>query len=186
MNKQQLLNDLFKPYKQCNLCPLGNLGRTQVVFGKGNPNATLMLIGEAPGKKEDIEGIPFVGPSGKLLIKILENLGIKTEDIYITNIVKCKPPKNRTPLFNEISICKKILLEKQIQIIAPQIICTLGKSALNALILSDFALSKVRGSFLLYKTIPLLPTFHPSYILRKQSELNKFAQDLELAYKKSQ
>lgn len=116
MYKQNLLNELYKPYQQCIACPLGSLGRTNVVFGEGNPDAELMFIGEAPGREEDKQGRPFVGRSGQLLNRILELAGIKRPDIFITNIVKCRPPNNRKPLPLEINICKKILLSNQIKI----------------------------------------------------------------------
>ncbi len=114
--KQLLLEELYAPYKNCLACPLSSLGRTQVVFGRGNADARLLLIGEAPGKDEDFQGKPFVGRSGKLLSKILETLEIdEKNDVYITNIVKCRPPQNRAPLPNESAICTKLLLEKQIR-----------------------------------------------------------------------
>lgn len=185
MKKQQVLTALFEPYKSCNLCPLSALGRAQVVFGYGNADAKFMIIGEAPGAQEDTKGIPFVGRSGKFLTKTLESLGIKREDIYISNVVKCRPPNNRPPALNEISTCKKILLEKEIEIVAPKIICTVGMSALNALIPTKQPLGLLRGKLLYYKNILIFPTFHPAYILRNNKELEKFINDLKEAYQKS-
>ena len=182
--KQQLLEKLYEPYKACMLCPLALQGRTQVVFGHGNPNAKLMLIGEAPGKEEDENGLPFVGRSGKLLTATLNALAIKRNDLFITNIVKCRPPNNRAPLSNEIAICKKILLEKQIKIIQPKVICTLGACATFALIEHTASISKIRGQEFNYQGSLLIPTFHPAYILRNQKILPLLAQDLEKAFKK--
>lgn len=180
--KQTLLDNLYAPYKNCLLCPLGSLGRTQVVFGSGNPDARLLLIGEGPGKNEDLEGLPFVGRSGKLLTQTLNALNIAREDLYITNIVKCRPPNNRAPLPNEVSMCKKILLEKQIKIIRPKVICTLGSSAVNALFSEKHSISKVRGTKMNYEGVILIPTYHPAYLLRNPRELSSFAQDLEKAF----
>ena len=180
--KQLLLDSLFAPYKNCTLCPLSTQGRTTVVFGEGNPNANLMLIGEGPGKEEDKQGRPFVGRSGKFLTKILTSLGISRKEIYIANIVKCRPPKNRAPLLSELSICKKILLEKQIKIIQPKIICSLGAYATNALLNQKIAITKIRGTTQLYQGVQFLPTFHPAYVLRNTKELQKLTLDLETAF----
>ncbi len=183
--KQQLLDDLYAPYKNCALCPLAGLGRKNVVFGRGNPDAKLLFIGEGPGRDEDEQGKPFIGRSGKLLSKTLDTLGIDESEIYITNIVKCRPPNNRAPLPNESSICTKLLLEKQIQIINPVIICTLGASALQSLLGQPMSISKARGLLHEYKNFKLFPTFHPAYILRNSTKLKEFAQDLQAANKLS-
>lgn len=182
-HKQQLLNQLYEPYKACSMCPLAKLGRTNVVFGEGNPDARLMLIGEAPGHDEDIQGRPFIGRSGMLLTKALEALGICRQDLYIANIIKCRPPNNRAPLPQEISICKKLLLDKQINIIRPQIICTLGSSAINALLNEKLSITKIRGKQYHYQDITIIPTFHPAYVLRNRKELQKMMKDLQTASK---
>lgn len=179
--KQELLSALYAPYKNCNLCPLAKTGRGNVVFGRGNPDASLLLIGEAPGRDEDIQGLPFVGRSGKLLEKTLETLGIDKNSIYITNIVKCRPPQNRTPLPNEIKICTEFLLKKQIEIIRPKIICTLGSSALNSLTKAPKKITKIRGIAQPYNDIFILPTYHPAYILRNSTQLIFFTEDLKKA-----
>ncbi|MCF7900137.1 uracil-DNA glycosylase [Candidatus Babeliales bacterium] len=188
MNKKQekelLLSALYAPYQKCTLCPLGSLGRKKIVFGSGNPDATILLIGEGPGKEEDEQGLPFVGRSGKLLTKILLSIGIQRQDVYISNIVKCRPPSNRAPLQNEISICKKLLLEKQIEIIKPQVICTLGSVALNALLEQKTPLSTMRGLFTIYQNIPVLPTYHPAYILRNSKKAPLLIEDLQKAFQK--
>ena len=178
--KQMLLDTLYTPYHQCQACPLGSLGRTHVVFGQGNPDASLMIIGEGPGRDEDLQGLPFVGRSGQLLNQILDAIDIKREDVFITNIVKCRPPANRQPLPNEMDICKKLLLMDQIKIIKPTVICTLGASALIGLLDHPVKITQVRGQKLSFGTTLLIPTYHPAYILRNPKELTQFAQDLTL------
>lgn len=180
--KQQLLNQLYAPYIKCIMCPLGMLGRTNVVFGQGNPDAKLMIIGEGPGQDEDKQGLPFVGRSGKLLNKLLEALHTSRQEVFITNIVKCRPPENRKPLPLESETCKNLLLINQIKIIQPAVICTLGASALQGL-LNDYTIkiSGVRGKVQQYGSIPLIPTFHPAYILRNPRELNTLFEDLKHA-----
>lgn len=182
--KQGLLNDLYASYKNCMLCPLSE-GRTQVVFGRGNADARLMLIGEAPGKNEDLEGSPFVGRSGKLLSQIFKELRVPEEDLYITNIVKCRPPNNRTPLPNEISACTQALLTEEIKIIQPRVLCALGSSAAHILLKSETPISQIRGKLIPFDSILLVATFHPAYILRNQKNLPTLMTDIELAYKAS-
>ncbi|MGC2310783.1 MAG: uracil-DNA glycosylase [Candidatus Babeliaceae bacterium] len=177
--KQQLLNQLYEPYLQCMRCPLGSLGRTHVVFGEGNPDAQLVFIGEAPGREEDEQGRPFVGRSGKLLNKTLASVGIKREDVFITNIVKCRPPQNRAPLPNESNICKKLLLFNQLKIIRPQIICTLGSIALQSLFEESFQITKIRGKKLEFKEMTIIPTYHPAYVLRNQNAEKDFLADIK-------
>ncbi len=185
--KEQLLAALYKPYIACMACPLATLGRTQVVFGQGNPDARLLLIGEAPGQDEDRLGLPFVGRSGQLLTRVLEALGIsRNDDVYITNIVKCRPPNNRKPLPIESNTCKNLLLINQIKIIRPKVICTLGASSLEGLLGQEVKITKMRG--LLYSTqdIPLIPTYHPAYILRNPAELKTMISDIEKAWNLAQ
>lgn len=180
-DKQALLDALYSPYKNCVMCPLGSLGRTNVVFGEGNPNAQLLIIGEGPGKNEDLLARPFIGRSGQLLTKALNQVGITREDVYITNIVKCRPPSNRAPLATEAAICTSLLLEKQIKIIKPKVICTLGSSATNTLLQTVTPITMIRGTTQTYQSIPVIPTYHPAYILRNQKELIKLTLDLEKA-----
>ncbi len=177
--KQQLLDTLYEPYKKCLQCPLGLLGRKNVVFGEGNPDADLLFIGEAPGKDEDEQGRPFVGRSGQLLNRALTLVGIQRSEVYITNIVKCRPPENRVPLPIESSICMNILLYNQIKIIRPRIICTLGSIALNSLLQKPYSISKVRGTELQHDGIIIIPTYHPAYILRNQSQAPVWIQDFK-------
>ena len=171
--KQQLLNELYAPYKNCMSCPLAMLGRTHVVFGRGNPDAQLLLIGEGPGKEEDSQWLPFVGRSGKLLSRILAALEIDENELYITNIVKCRPPENRIPTEPETKICKSLLLDKQIQIIRPSVICTLGACATSILLETTNGISKMRGIVQDYQLTKLIPTYHPAYILRNPKNLSR-------------
>ena len=179
-----LLDNLYEPYQNCTLCPLSN-NRTNVVFGRGNPDAKLLLIGEAPGKDEDLQATPFIGRSGKLLSQILDSLGIKEDEIYITNIVKCRPPSNRAPLPYEIATCTNILLEQQIAIIAPKVICALGASSAQTLSKEKTAISLLRTKNLFYNTIKLIATYHPAYILRNPKELDSLKRDILKAYSES-
>lgn len=180
--KQSLLDTLYEPYKKCLECPLGSQGRQKIVFGDGNPDAKIMFIGEAPGKQEDATGIPFVGRAGQLLNRIFTLVGIERNDIFITNIVKCRPPKNRKPTPLENNRCKKILLINQIKIIDPVIICTLGATALEGLYEKEIKISQVRGNPLIIDGKTIIPTFHPAYILRNPKELEKMISDIEKVF----
>ena len=162
------LKSLENICKNCTLCDLSKT-RTNVVFGEGNPNANLMFIGEGPGEMEDKTGRPFVGRAGKLLTKIINNvLEIDRSKVYIANIVKCRPPNNRVPTIEEAQTCKPYLL-KQIDIINPKILVCLGKTAFMYLMDSDMPISKVRGQIFEYKGKKVIPTFHPSFLLRNPS-----------------
>lgn len=178
--KQMLLDTLYAPYQQCTHCPLAGLGRTRVVFGQGNPDAHIMFIGEGPGRDEDLQGLPFVGRSGQLLNRVLEAVGIQRNEVFITNIVKCRPPNNRQPLPNETTICKNLLLLNQIKIVQPQIICTLGSSALSSLLESEVKITQLRGKLMSFDSITLVPTYHPAYVLRNPKEIKSLADDLLL------
>ncbi len=179
--KKQLLERLYAPYNQCARCPLGKLGRTHVVFGEGNPDASLMFIGEAPGQEEDIQARPFVGRSGKLLTRVLEAFGVSREQVFITNIVKCRPPNNRKPFPGESKTCKNLLLLNQIKIIKPRVICTLGAAALEGLLEKEVKISQTRGKAIVFDSTTLIPTYHPAYILRNPKELKALIKDIELA-----
>ncbi len=180
--KQSLLDELYAPYKQCVACPLGSLGRKNVVFGEGNPDANLLFIGEGPGQQEDEQALPFVGRSGKLLNRVLELIGITRSDVFITNIVKCRPPNNRKPLPTESNTCKKLLLFKQIKIIRPQVICTLGSAAIQGLIEKEVKITRTRGSILSFEGTTLIPTYHPAYVLRNPKALEFLVEDIKKAY----
>lgn len=164
--KKEALEILYSKYADCQNCPLAKQGRTQVVFGKGNPESPLMFVGEGPGRDEDAQGAPFIGRAGQLLTKIIEAMNLKREDVYISNVVKCRPPNNRTPLPNESEICKKLILFHEINIIKPKIICTLGNCATQALLGEEIKITKSRGIFIEFKGLLIIPTFHPAYLLR--------------------
>lgn len=173
------LEKLFQTVKNCQKCPLYK-SRTHLVFGKGNPKTKLMLIGEAPGREEDLRGEPFVGAAGKLLTTLLNEVGIKREEIYITNILKCRPPRNRDPLPEEIKACIPIL-QAQIQIISPRIICTLGKFATQTLLNTEEGIAKLRGKLLKFKEgILLIPTFHPAACIYHQGWRKSLLGDLKM------
>ncbi|MDD5206044.1 MAG: uracil-DNA glycosylase [Desulfobacterales bacterium] len=153
----------------CRRCKLWS-GRTNLVFGEGSPSARLVFVGEAPGREEDIEGRPFIGEAGKLLTRIIENgIGLKREDVYICNIVKCRPPDNRKPEPDEIRTCLPFLRE-QLRIIKPQVICGLGQVAASSLMGKECKISRERGKWFSYMGVPFMPTFHPAYILRNPRE----------------
>ncbi len=149
----------------CRRCGL-HTGRTNLVFGEGNEKARLVFVGEGPGFDEDREGRPFVGKSGQLLTRIIENgMGLKRNEVYICNVVKCRPPGNRDPNPDEISVCIPFL-KAQLSIIGPEVICALGRVACQALLGGAFAITRDRGHWRTYEGIPLMPTFHPAYLLR--------------------
>jgi len=161
---EQTLDGLNAAICNCVKCPLGQT-RTRFVFGVGNPKATLMLIGEAPGADEDMQGEPFVGRAGMLLNKILEAIHFKREDVYICNILKCRPPGNRKPLAEEVECCLPYL-RKQISLIRPRVILALGLTAAENLLQTTESLSRLRGRVLSYEGIPLMVTYHPAALLR--------------------
>ena len=163
---------------ECTRCKL-HRQRTQIVFGVGNPKASLVFVGEAPGADEDAQGEPFVGRAGQLLTKIIEAMGMKREDVYICNIIKCRPPNNRTPEADEILACQPFLL-KQLQAIGPKFICALGAPAAQTLLQTKESISRLRGKFVDFHGIPLLPTFHPAYLLRNPSEKKTVWEDMKL------
>ena len=177
--KKQQLETLNCKYVDCTSCPLGAQGRKQVVFGNGNAQAKLMFVGEGPGKDEDEQGLPFVGRAGQLLTKIIEAMELKREDVYISNVVKCRPPGNRVPLPMESSTCKDLLLYKEIDIIQPKIICTLGATATQALLGDDVKITKARGMFFPFRGIEILPTYHPAYLLRNPAEKKTVWEDMK-------
>ena len=169
--KQQALN--------CHLCQLSK-SRTNVVFGEGNLKAKLMFVGEGPGASEDSLGRPFVGKSGELLTKMIENvLKLKREDVYISNIVKCRPPNNRTPYEEEAYTCLPYL-QKQLEIIKPKIVVTLGATAYRYLTNDNTPITKIRGTIHKQTNFTLIPTYHPSYLLRNPSAKKETFEDLKL------
>jgi DNA polymerase len=154
---------------RCGLCS----GRTHIVFGDGDPHAKLMFIGEGPGEQEDRTGLPFVGRAGELLTRMIERgLGIPRAEVYICNVVKCRPPQNRTPLPPEVAACRPFL-DGQIDAIRPRAIVALGKPAASLLLGRDIAITRVRGQWHEYRGIPVMPTFHPAFLLRQYTEENR-------------
>jgi uracil-DNA glycosylase family 4 len=166
----------------CTRCKLHGLGRKQIVFGVGNPAADLMFVGEAPGGDEDIQGIPFVGRAGQLLTKIIEAIGLKRDDVYIANVIKCRPPQNRNPEQDEVETCEPFLF-RQIDIIKPKVIVALGTFAARTLLRTSDPISRLRGRVYDYRGAKLIPTFHPAYLLRNPSSKRDVWEDMKLARK---
>ncbi len=171
------LNDVRADLGDCRRCALHS-GRKNIVFGEGNPHAELVFVGEAPGADEDDQGRPFVGRAGQLLTKIIEAMKIQRQDVYICNILKCRPPGNRNPASGEIAACEPFLV-KQLESIRPKVICALGTFAAQTLLKSDVAISILRGKFHRYHDIPLMPTYHPAYLLRNPSQKRQVWEDIQ-------
>ena len=167
---------------ECTRCKLHS-GRNKIVFGVGNPKARLVFVGEAPGEDEDLQGEPFVGKAGQLLTKMIEAMGLRREDVYICNTVKCRPPNNRNPEPDELESCEPFL-KGQLAALRPDAIVTLGKFASQALLRDQTPISRLRGIFREYAGVPLMPTFHPAYLLRAPGEKGKVWSDLQLVMKK--
>jgi len=163
---------------ECKRCKL-HRGRTNIVFGVGNPAANLVFVGEAPGYDEDRQGEPFVGAAGQLLDKMIVAMGLHREDVYIANCLKCRPPQNRDPEPDEVAACQPFL-RQQIEAIAPRLIVTLGKFAAQTLLRSDAPISALRGRWHRYYGIPLMPTFHPAFLLRSPERKREAWNDLQL------
>jgi len=166
--KKDALQALRDEIGDCQRCRLSK-GRKNIVFGEGSVDAEIMFIGEGPGEDEDIQGRPFVGKAGQLLTKLIEKMGFKREDVYIGNIVKCRPPFNRDPEEDEISACSPFI-KKQADIISPKVIVSLGRVSTQTLIGMKIPIGKLRGKFYQFENIPLMPTFHPSYLLRNPKD----------------
>jgi len=167
-DKESALIALREEIGNCQRCKLSR-GRINIVFGEGNPDAKLMFIGEGPGQEEDLQARPFVGDAGKLLTRLIEKMGFKRKEVYIANIVKCRPPMNREPEKDEINTCRPFV-ERQIKIINPKAIMSLGKISAQSLLNSKTMISRLRGTFFDYLNIPLMPTFHPAYLLRNPKD----------------
>ena len=171
---------------ECTRCRL-HQGRSRIVFGDGNPDADLMFVGEGPGAEEDRRGLPFVGRAGELLTSMIEKgLGIPRREVYICNIVKCRPPENRTPLADEAATCRPFL-DGQIAAVRPRVIVALGKPAATLLLGREVSITRIRGLWHDYRGIPLMPTFHPAYILRQYTPENRRAvwSDLKAALERA-
>jgi uracil-DNA glycosylase len=176
------LEELRAAIGDCQRCKLCS-GRTHLVFGVGNPKAKLMFVGEGPGRDEDLQGEPFVGRAGQLLTDIItKGMGLKREDVYIANVVKCRPPENRNPEPDEVAACEPFL-KKQIDLIRPKIIVGLGKFAVQTLLQSKVPITKVRGNWHSYHGIKLMPTFHPAYLLRNPADKKLVWEDIKKVIK---
>jgi DNA polymerase len=167
-DKAEALEELKRKFGACGACRLSK-GRKTVVFGEGNPDARLMFIGEGPGREEDLQGRPFVGDAGKLLTSLVNRMGFQREEVYIANVVKCRPPMNRDPQEDEVAACLPVL-RRQVEIIAPEVIMLLGRVAAQAVLETKIPISKLRGKFTAFQDIPVMPTFHPAYLLRNPKE----------------
>ncbi len=175
------VEEVVKKCEKCNLCT----NRTNAVFGEGNVDAEVMFIGEGPGADEDAEGLPFVGKAGKLMNNAFIGIGINRENIYIANIVKCRPPNNRTPLKEEANACLDYL-RNQVMIIRPKIIVLLGNTALKNILGEEYGITSTRGKWIDKKGIKYMPTFHPAALLRDESKKIDFWNDLELVKREAE
>jgi DNA polymerase len=162
----------------CARCKLCTLGRKQIVFGVGNVNADLMFVGEAPGRDEDIQGIPFVGRAGQKLTQIIEAIGLRREEVYIANVIKCRPPENRNPEPDEVESCEPFLF-RQIDTIKPKVIVALGTFAAKSLLKTTDPISRLRGRVYDYRGAKLVPTFHPAFLLRNPSCRREVWEDMK-------
>ncbi len=180
-SKRTKLERLYKEAIACRACSLWQT-RTHLVFGEGNPDAELMFIGEAPGRDEDLQGRPFVGRAGELLTRLIRKMGFSREEIYIGNVLKCRPPNNRNPLPSEIFACRRFIYA-QIDIIQPKVICTLGKFSTSLLLGRKEGITSLRGKVYEYNGIKVVPTFHPAYLLRNPKDKVLVWQDAQLILK---
>jgi uracil-DNA glycosylase family 4 len=171
------LEEIRAEMGDCRRCKL-YAGRTHLVFGEGSPHARLMFVGEAPGAEEDRQGLPFVGAAGQLLNNLLSKLGLRREEVYITNVIKSRPPGNRDPEADEIAACLPFL-DMQVKAIRPRVIVTLGRIAAHALLGTKEPLTRLRGHWQRYGGIRVMPTFHPSYLLRAPQERRKTWADMQ-------
>ncbi|MCP9470347.1 MAG: uracil-DNA glycosylase [Nitrospira sp.] len=172
------LEELAQSLVDCQRCKLAKLGRTQVVFGVGNPRASIMFVGEAPGFHEDQQGEPFVGAAGKLLNDLLASAGLSRDQIYIANVIKCRPPNNRDPETDEVDTCKPFLL-RQIQLIRPQLVCSLGNWATQTLLGRKVGITKVKAQAFYLKDFVLFPLLHPAAALHQGNLLTPLKEDFK-------
>jgi uracil-DNA glycosylase family 4 len=164
--------------RRCKLCT----GRKNIVFGVGNPRAELVFVGEGPGEQEDLQGVPFVGPAGELLTKMINAMGFNRDEVYICNVVKCRPPGNRNPEPDEIAACEPFL-RSQLLALQPKVIVALGKFAAQTLLRDSTPITRMRGNWREYQGVKLMPTFHPAYLLRSPAEKKKAWEDLQQVMK---
>jgi len=171
------LEEVRKELGDCKRCKLHQTRRT-IVFGEGNEKATLMFIGEGPGYDEDVQGRPFVGKAGQLLTKIIQSINLQREEVYIANIIKCRPPQNRNPEPDEIQSCNPFL-QKQIQVIQPKIICALGAFSAQTLLKTETKITALRGKFYDLEGIKVIPTYHPAFLLRNPDKKREVWEDMK-------
>ena len=174
---RRTLDEIKRELGDCQRCKLCS-GRKNIVYGVGNPRAQLVFVGEGPGADEDTQGIPFVGKAGQLLTKMIEAMGFSRDEVYICNVVKCRPPDNRNPELDEVATCEPFL-HAQLAAIQPKAIVTLGKIASQTLLRDDTAITRMRGAWREYLGIPVMPTFHPAYLLRNEAEKKNAWADLK-------
>jgi uracil-DNA glycosylase len=176
--REESLEEIRADLGECTRCPLHEK-RTQIVFGVGNPRAALMFIGEGPGHEEDRQGIPFVGAAGQLLTKIIHAIDLGRDDVYIANVVKCRPPNNRDPEPDEVDACRTFL-DRQIDAVRPKVICALGRVAAVNLLRSDEGITRLRGRVFPYRGAKLVPTYHPAFLLRNPAKKRECWEDMKL------
>ena len=174
----EALRSIREELGDCTRCKLHGLGRRQIVFGVGNPNADLLFVGEAPGHDEDVQGIPFVGRAGQLLTKIIESIGLSRDDVYIANVIKCRPPENRNPEPDEVKSCQPFLFA-QIDALQPKAIVALGSFAARVLLQTEVPISKLRGRLYEYRGAKLVATFHPAFLLRSPDRKRDVWEDMK-------
>jgi DNA polymerase len=174
---EQPFDELRKVAHDCTKCRLAGT-RTNVVFGVGNPNADLMFIGEAPGRDEDLKGEPFVGRAGQLLTDIVKAMKLTRDDVYIANVIKCRPPENRNPEPDELDACRPFI-RRQVELIQPKVIVTLGRFALQSLTEKAYGITSVRGQWLEYNGVKVMPTYHPAYLLRNPAAKKEVWADMK-------
>jgi len=182
--REKSLEDVRREMGDCQCCKLG-AGRTKLVFGDGDSKARLVFVGEGPGREEDLQGLPFVGRAGQLLTRIIEAMGLQRSQVYICNIIKCRPPGNRNPETDEIAACEPFLIQ-QLQVIKPQVICALGTFAAQTLLRTKTPISRLRGRFHLYQGIKLMPTFHPAFLLRNPHMKKPVWEDMQIVQREYQ
>ena len=175
--RTEALAELEAEVVACRRCPLYRT-RTHHVFSDGTPEAKLVFVGEAPGREEDLQGKPFVGAAGQLLTKMIEAIGLRRESVYICNVLKDRPPGNRTPLPEEVEACRPFL-QRQLMLVQPKVICALGAVAAKAMLGPSVAITKIRGVVCDYEGVPLVPTFHPAYLLRNPDAKRLVWRDLK-------
>lgn len=173
----ETLDEIKADLGECQRCPLA-AGRNMLVFGEGNPHARVVFVGEGPGREEDKSGVPFVGEAGRLLERILFAMGLQREEVYVCNVIKCRPPQNRNPVAQEISACEPFL-QRQLAAIKPLLIIVMGEFAAQTLLQQQTPISKLRGHWYSYQNIPLMPTFHPAYLLRSPAAKREVWEDMK-------